>query len=944
MYCLRRLSLFIALAISGSTAAAQKFGGSPPSVHWEQINTPLSRIIFQKGMDSTAARVANIISFIQKPNQKSIGNKTKKINIVFQNQTSISNGYVGLSPFRSEFFLTPPPNSFDLGSLPWPELLAIHEYRHVEQYNNFNVGVSKVLRTLFGEGGQAIANGAAIPDWFFEGDAVFNETNLTMQGRGSLPSFYNGFRSIWNEGKSYNWMQLRNGSYKNYLPNHYPLGYMLVAYGREKYGEEFWKNVTREAASYKTLFYPFQHALKKHSGISFKTFREDALDFFKNNLNPEESSQVNKQKKERFKDEQYPSITEEGSTIYIRKSYDKIPAFILKKEGQPETVLRIADYTIDSYFSYRKNKIAYASFRPDLRWGNRDYNEIKVLDISSGKQQTVTHKSRYFSPDISFDGASIIAVFEDTFNNQKLRIIDIETGKIINESDNPEGLVYANPKFSSFNKVISAVRNKEGKMSLLEIDIPNNHTSFLLPFTYNVIGFPVMKNDTIFFSCSYLKKDELFAFTSLNKKIWKVSVPAFIENKGFGKYHPAVSDDRLSWHTLTAYGNKIISVPKNQLSFAEISEDAFTRPPSHFGISVLDNNTSPLLSKVPADTLLTTKYRKSFQLFNFHSLFPEANDPDYTLTLQGENILSTFQSELSFSYNRAEKYKRAGFAATYSALFPFLTGGLNVTWDRQIIRNGKKVSFNQWEPFAGVQVPLNLSRGRSFTFLTMSSQYIYNTSNFTGIYKDSFPDNSYGYLNSYLSLSHQVQKAQQQIFPRFAQSAVIRYKEAVNNYTGSQVMINGNLYFPGFLRNHSIVINGAWLRKDSLRQINFTGNFPFSRGYEATSFHKMYKWGINYHFPIAYPDQGFANILFLLRVRSNIFFDNTDIYDFNKNRQGYKARFRSAGTEITFDTKWWNQVQVSFGFRYSYLLDKDLFGNTNSHRWEIMMPVNIFNQ
>jgi hypothetical protein len=37
---------------------------------------------------------------------------------VLQNQTTISNAYVGLGPFRSEFFLTPAQNSFELGSLP----------------------------------------------------------------------------------------------------------------------------------------------------------------------------------------------------------------------------------------------------------------------------------------------------------------------------------------------------------------------------------------------------------------------------------------------------------------------------------------------------------------------------------------------------------------------------------------------------------------------------------------------------------------------------------------------------------------------------------------------------------------------------------------------------------------------------------------------------------
>ena len=37
----------------------------------------------------------------------------------------------------------------------------------------------------------------------------------------------------------------------------------------------------------------------------------------------------------------------------------------------------------------------------------------------------------------------------------------------------------------------------------------------------------------------------------------------------------------------------------------------------------------------------------------------------------------------------------------------------------------------------------------------------------------------------------------------------------------------------------------------------------------------MYKWGVDYHLPLFYPDAGFANILYLLRVRASLFYDDT---------------------------------------------------------------------
>ena len=39
--------------------------------------------------------------------------------------------------------------------------------------------------------------------------------------------------------------------------------------------------------------------------------------------------------------------------------------------------------------------------------------------------------------------------------------------------------------------------------------------------------------------------------------------------------------------------------------------------------------------------------------------------------------------------------------------------------------------------------------------------------------------------------------------------------------------------------------------------------------------YRMYKWGINYHLPLFYPDAGFANIIYFLRIRANFFYDET---------------------------------------------------------------------
>ncbi|MGI8583135.1 MAG: hypothetical protein ACR2KX_13105 [Chitinophagaceae bacterium] len=939
IYNYRKVFLLFQIFFISKAVYAQQFGGNPPSLKWKQVNTPSARIIFPQQLDSAAARISNIISYLNTSTQNTIGIKQKKINIVLQNQTTISNAYVGLGPFRSEFFLTPLQNSFELGSLPWGDQLAIHEFRHVQQYNNFNVGLSKVLKILFGDEGQALANNAAIPNWFFEGDAVFNETNVSMQGRGRLPFFYKDYRSLWQVNKRYSWMKLRNGSYKDFVPDHYALGYLLVAYGREKYGNDFWKNVTHDAAAYKGLFYPFQKAIKKYSGIRYIEFRNDGLNYFKNKLDLKNEKQISVSDK-KFINEEYPALAEDNSIIYVKTSFKKIHSFTISN-GTTEKKIRIKDVSLDNHFSYRKGKIVYASYQPDKRWGYRDFSDLQILDLKTGTQKSLTHHTKYFAPDINDHGTKVVAVEVIAGGGSSLHLIDARSGDVLNSIPNSENLFYTYPKFYG-DKIISAVRNISGQMSLASINSIDGKTEFLTPFSYNVIGFPSVFNDTVYFSAAHGEEDRLFAFSLKDKKIFLWASPP--TKNGLGNYQPSVNINKMVWTTFTANGYRLQQAEKSSINWQEISADQFAGKPSDFGISALDKTNADLLASVPHQNLPVLKYHKSLGLLNFHSIEPLVDDPEYTLTLVGENILNTLQSQLSFTYNRAEQWKKIGFSAMYAALFPYLSAGVDYTIDRRGRYRGKRIYWNELEPYAGFNVPLNLSKGRSLTFLNIGSNYLYNQSNFKGEYKDTLGKLSYTYINNFFTVSNQIQKAKQNIFPRFAQSVSLGYKRALTTYEGSQFIINGSLYLPGVLTNHNIVFNGAYLKKDTIGQLNFSSGFPFSRGYQAENLHEMIKWGANYHLPLLYPDAGFANIAYLLRLRANLFYDHTMVNDFFNNGRTFTANFRSTGAEIYFDTKWWNEASVTFGVRYSYLLDKDVFGGTGKNRWELILPVNIFNQ
>ncbi|MGI4804709.1 MAG: TolB family protein, partial [Janthinobacterium lividum] len=563
---------------------AQEFGGNPPSIKWQQINTKEARIIFPQGLDSSAQRIANIIRYMHRDIATTIGFRQKKINIVLQNQTTISNGYVGLAPFRSEYYLTPDQNSFELGSLPWADQLAIHEYRHVQQYNNFDVGLTKVFHSIFGEGGQAVLSTLTVPNWFYEGDAVYNETLTSRQGRGRLPFYYNGYRALWSADKNYSWMKLRNGSYQDFVPNHYPLGYMEVAYGREKYGDDFWKKVTHDAAAVKSTF---RGAIKKYSGLSYPQFRTQALTAFKNQFAAEDAKQ--NQPKHFVADHEFPAFINDTSFIYVKSTYSKVHAFVLRN-GASEKVIRTRDNSLDNQFSYRNGKIVYAAYRPDLRWNYRDYSSLQLLDVGTGIQKNITKNSKYFSPDLSEDGKTIIAVLQSPQGKSELHLIDVATGNVIKKLPNPQKLIYTYPKFLNDKTVISAVRNPSGKMNLAEINLNNGEITNLTPAGFKVIGFPTIKKDTVYFTVSTEKNDAFYAITLTDRKIYLLKNSTL--NSQIGNYQATVNNHAILYNSFTATGFELHSVEKKDVIWQPVNDSELASPLPDFNITHLEKNNS----------------------------------------------------------------------------------------------------------------------------------------------------------------------------------------------------------------------------------------------------------------------------------------------------------------------------------------------------------------
>jgi len=931
---MRKLVLFVSILHITFIVFAQQFGGNAPSTKWKQINTDSARIIFQIGLDSQAQRVASIVHYLAAEKPVSLGKQLKKISIVLQNQTTIANGYAQLGPFRSEFFMTPDFNNFNQGSIGWSDQLALHEYRHIQQFNNFNNGLSKLMKVVSGEEGYSLAINAAIPDWFFEGDAVYNETVLTKQGRGKLPLFLNAYPSLWQAGKKYSWMKLRNGSLKDYVPNHYNLGYLLVNYGREKYGDDFWTKVTRDASAYKGLFYPFQTAIKKYAGVDYKTFREQAFEFYKKQT--ERMAQVRDEyvlpvKKSYVSNYYFPYSAGADSLIYLKTSYRHRRAFYIK-DAKGEHRLKTRDIAIDEQFSYRNGKIVYSAYESDARWGWKDYSVIKLLDVQTGKQQTLTHKTKYFTPDISEDGSLVAAVQFDENGKSELHILNTNGGTVLNKIHSPEINLFTDPKFLDDKTIISAVRLKDGRMYLAKSILPTGETSQLTSPSFNVIGYPCISNGIVYYTASYADNDDVFALRMSNGKIYKIS------DGPLGNYNVNVAGGKITWSSFTAEGYQLKQMDEKDVKWVEISKAVATTLAVKFQTDTEASVGDVLSGKALQRQFAVSDYKKSTKLINLHSWRPNYSDPIFSYSIYGQNVLNTLETEFYYQYNQNERTNAVGVNAVYGALFPNIVLGTEYTFDRSTVIGNRVRQWSQLDSRIGISIPLNFASGQTFKNFNLSSYYVLRNNFNKGFYKDSLGNTSFSYLLHSISWSQQIQRAVQHIYPRVAYFLNVNHRHAITNVKGSQFIANGSIHVPGFLSTHNFIFNGSFQERDTLSQLVFSDRFVNSRGYEGRYFSRMWRLSANYHLPLLYPDWGFGNILYLQRIRANAFYDFTKVYSIDKSQTRDQ---RSAGGEIFIDTKWWNQYPLTFGFRASYLLDRDQFDGYQGMRYEFVLPVSL---
>ena len=924
LICKIILSIFFLLHVS-LHMYGQRFGANPSSVKWKKIRGTAAEIVFPQGADSAAMRINAITQLLEKQSSGRLGNARLRIPIVLQTLPTVSNAYVGLGPWRSEFFLFPPQDALYLGSTSWLDNLSVHEYRHVHQYANFRKGLSKFAYLIAGQEGQALANSASVPDWFFEGDAVYTETKYLSQGRGRLPGFFDPFRSLWLANKKYGYQKLRSGSMKDLVPNHYALGYLLVAHGYRSQGDGFWAKVTDDAARFKGLFYPLQSAIKRHTGLRFNEFVERAIDSFRLNMpveiNYSNSKMVNELDTKKVIDHRFPIFLGGDSVLALRRAYNQLAHWVIFSKGKASR-LGIKNIGVDDYYTYKGGNVVYAAFSPDPRWQWKENSDIILYNIYDRTEQRVTRGKRYFSPDLSNDGQQLIAVDIEPGGKTSLDLINRETGERMKRFESSFDTYFSYPVFNNSDSIVYVISRKDnGTSGLLRLDIASGSFSEELPYTNAPMSFLRIRRNKLMFTISQGQTNQFWEHDLVSGKSGILSIGVT------GSYAGDIHED----------GNKIVySSPSAEGEQVYSADYRFTEASIH---PLKKANEADLMADVNASADPITDYKKVEGLFRIHSWRPFYEQPEWSFSLYGQNLLNTMVSSYEYVYNENEGSHRVGMNLAYGGLYPWITGGTNYTMNRTFRDSSRVIRWNEWTGNVGLRLPLNFTAGKLYKQLDLSTRLHAVSVDYGNKNNVSLKDRFIPYLQHQISWAMQSQQAQQHIYPRFAFVARLQSRMAIGNTNANQLFWGSQLYLPGVGRNHSLVLGFNYQSRDTLRQYSFSNGFAMARGYDAIDYPQMWRTSFNYHMPLLYPDLGIGNIVYFLRVRSNFFYDDMHLKSL---RTGNVINLRSAGTEVFFDTKWWNQQNVSFGLRYSRLLDTKLFVKPpNPNRFEFIMPINL---
>jgi len=915
-------------------------GQDAGSIHWYQIKTDYFRLVYPDYAEKQAQHFANKLLWAAQQVPKGLNYQPKRIDIVMHMEASTSNAMVIWAPKRMEAYNTPPQSSYGED---WWEQLALHEFRHVVQVGKMRQGFTKVLSFVFGQAATGGILGAYIPLWFLEGDAVATETALSATGRGRNPGFSMDLKAQLLEKGSYSYDKAYNGSFKDFVPNHYVLGYHLTTIGQQMYGADFWSNTLDYSARNPYMIVPFSHSIKKQSGFTKTRFYGESmeildslwrLEFKKKQFSDFDTLIQNKQKA--FRSFTNPNLINSNTVISLITGIDDIDRIssINIKTGKIK-ILHTPGYGSIDNLSVADSLIVWNERGYNPRWQHRKFMVLKTYDMRTKKVKQLSHRSRYFFPNMDAEAKRIVVVEVGKANNYHLVILDSKTGEIIKKI--PSSNFIKTPFFSQDGKSILAIEINDKGSSIVEFNIKTLKKTLLFGPTFDVLSHPNPYGDKVVFISTKSGVANVHSIdikTGIEKQI--TSVPYGVSNLS------VVNDNEIVFNSYSANGDLVAKQKiKTYTGASPERKDDFYK-------SYLSKEKSNIQLNPPKDSLFdVAKYHKFPHLFNIHSWAPiglnidnrEAN-PGFTFASQ--NLLSTMISTFGYEYRMNEQTSRYFANFSYQGWYPIIDFDMEYE-DRAgnlIYPDGHKTRFTYNSTNVGINIkqPLNLTKGKYLNYIQPSAGVYVQMLGANASTPTQFPTGEVFHSFRYrLYAQHKLKMGQRDIETRWGQSIDLNFRHAPLNDLSKGSILSGvlRLYFPGFMRHHTARFYFAHQQKEGDFYIS-SDMILFPRGYNQIDNNKYSSMRFDYIFPIFYPDFSLGSLAYFKRLQASVFFDyGQGSYQNTANQEIYQKQ-ESMGLDLSTDLHFLRHMApFNIGIRSAYLL------STQSMYYEFLFGIKI---
>lgn len=931
-FCVLLSRLAIAQLPTSTTATL------PPSIKWQQINSPHFKIIYTESNEAQAQKVANILERIYIPASNTLGVRPRKFPIVIQNERSESNGFVTVGPFRSELFATAPQHYLRTGNDYWLERLASHEYRHIVQFEKAVTPFNQIMYFLMGEFGAGFWATMAAPSWFYEGDAVGLETAVGRTGRGDMPSFLMPFKANLLEKGGFHYYKQHLGSFKDFVPNHYVTGYLITTHLKNKFGPHVWDKISERAFSYPYIPGVFSSSIKRYTGEYLLPTYQDMLDHQLelytdqvSQIQPSPFQVISTEPRKIYTDYAYPQVLSDGSVVALKYGMGDIRKLVLlHPDGDEELLHEVGLFNDIGYLSANDSSVVWTELEPDLRWRSRSYLTIRKFDLKNRKLSRIGRKTRYTAVSVSSDNQQLVVTEQDIYGHTYLKILGAEDGEILREYPNPDSLLYTMPYFDSTGKyILSLIHQGEGK-AIIRKEISTGLEEEIYFTEEANLGAPVEHEGFVYFNSNYNGIDNIFRVSVDGKAVEQAT------NAKYGAFNADLSKGQMYYMNYTVDGHNIVASRLDELDFEPIEEVKdltidFAQKMVH------QEDIKDVLYQPDSIEYETKKYSKvlnSIRPISWTlSQAEEANTSE--LSVVSRDILGTSVVSVGGRYNDAENTLRGFVDYSYQALYPVIN--LSASWgkryselDSTLVIGLDSIDFAEWnenEIELGISLPLQLTKSRMLSGLNLGVSS--SVSKISGLIEQVDTTRRRGNgllytLNGTISWSRFRKRNRLDVQSRWGQSLSLfaRATPYGGDYKSTLFAAETRFNLPGFFRHHGIRLQQSYQyeRKDNYR---FSSPVTYTTGYNYFPFDHYFNAQVRYGLPLAYMDWFVGPWFNLQRIRANVLYDH-GLGWLNSSGQRYLDNDNVSVGEYDFKSTSVD-IMLNFNvFRYRLLIDAGL--------------------